>query len=228
MWVAFALQKLLTFFSAKNIRILYIKSAKTVYEMTLNELVKLTTLWTTGPWTQSSVLHMTPNPFSHGTIQIKLGEDRCCWNEGWAKTGAWWILGMKSLFHMAMKKGKLMNTICHMGAIKPRINLRNWADWSGFHCYSVNYSLRGVKQGLLGKAKSGCLRQLLLKTGDCLILVNLHLFYFYENWPLNTADCLIQSTFKTDLIVTGHCRMNREGYAYIVHSAQADLSFSCL
>ena len=36
-------------FSAKNIRILYIKSAKTVIEMTLNKLVKLTTLWTTGP-----------------------------------------------------------------------------------------------------------------------------------------------------------------------------------
>ena len=31
-------------FSAKNIRILYIKSAKIVNEMTLNELVKLTTL----------------------------------------------------------------------------------------------------------------------------------------------------------------------------------------
>ena len=31
-------------FSAKNIRILYIESAKTVDEMTLNELVKLTTL----------------------------------------------------------------------------------------------------------------------------------------------------------------------------------------
>ena len=49
MWVAFAVQKLLNFFSAKNIRILYIVSAKTVNEMTLNELVKLTTLWTTGP-----------------------------------------------------------------------------------------------------------------------------------------------------------------------------------
>ena len=31
-------------FSAKNIRILYIESAKTINEMTLNELVKLTTL----------------------------------------------------------------------------------------------------------------------------------------------------------------------------------------
>ena len=38
-------------FSAKNIRILYIESAKTVNKMTLNELVKLMTLWTTGPWT---------------------------------------------------------------------------------------------------------------------------------------------------------------------------------
>ena len=37
-------------FSAKNIRILCIKSAKTFDEMTLNELVKLTTLWTNGPW----------------------------------------------------------------------------------------------------------------------------------------------------------------------------------
>ena len=43
---AFAVQKLLTFLSAKNIRILYIESAKTVNEMILNEL---TTLWTTGP-----------------------------------------------------------------------------------------------------------------------------------------------------------------------------------
>ena len=40
--VAFAV--LLHIFSAKNIRILCIESAKTVNEMTLNELVKLTTL----------------------------------------------------------------------------------------------------------------------------------------------------------------------------------------
>ena len=47
MWVAFA--KATHIFSAKNIRILYIESAKTVNEMTLNELVKLTTLWIAGP-----------------------------------------------------------------------------------------------------------------------------------------------------------------------------------
>ena len=44
MGVAFAVQKLLTFFQQKNIRILYIESTKTVNEMTLNELVKLTML----------------------------------------------------------------------------------------------------------------------------------------------------------------------------------------
>ena len=43
------MQKLLRFFSAKNIRILYIESAKTVNEMTLNELVKLTTFEQSGP-----------------------------------------------------------------------------------------------------------------------------------------------------------------------------------
>ena len=41
--ICFALQKLLTFFSAKIIRKLCIESAKTVNEMTLNEPVKLTT-----------------------------------------------------------------------------------------------------------------------------------------------------------------------------------------
>ena len=45
-------------FSAKNIRILYIESAKTVNEMTLNELVKLTTLWTTGPWLSPPQLYI--------------------------------------------------------------------------------------------------------------------------------------------------------------------------
>ena len=49
MWVAFAVQKLLTFFQQINNRIMYIESPKTVNEMTFNELVKLTTLWTIGP-----------------------------------------------------------------------------------------------------------------------------------------------------------------------------------
>ena len=47
-------------FSAKNIKIMYIESAKTVNEMTLNKLVKLTTLWTTGPWTIRGTLPSSP------------------------------------------------------------------------------------------------------------------------------------------------------------------------
>ena len=37
-------------FSAKNIRILYIESTRAVNKMTLNKLIKLMMLWTTGPW----------------------------------------------------------------------------------------------------------------------------------------------------------------------------------
>ena len=43
-------------FSATNIRILYIESSKTVNEMTLNELIKLMMLWTTGPRKSSKML----------------------------------------------------------------------------------------------------------------------------------------------------------------------------
>ena len=54
-------------FSAKNFRILYIESAKTVNEMTLNELVKLTTLWTTGPRLPDQGLHMAGQSLSRNT-----------------------------------------------------------------------------------------------------------------------------------------------------------------
>ena len=54
MWVAFACSAKAThILSAKNIIILYIESAKTVNKMTLNEPVKLTMLWTTGPCSES-------------------------------------------------------------------------------------------------------------------------------------------------------------------------------
>ena len=46
---SFCTAKATHIFSAKNIRILYIESAKSVNKTNLNELVKLTTLWTTGP-----------------------------------------------------------------------------------------------------------------------------------------------------------------------------------
>ena len=55
--------------SAKNIKILYIESAKTVNEMTLNELVKLTTLWTTGP----SIFGWKESTFSGTMTSIQSG-----------------------------------------------------------------------------------------------------------------------------------------------------------
>ena len=56
-------------FSAKNIRILYSESAKTVNKMTLNELVKLTTLWTTGP---SSIISSVSGHFGPFTLSSSL------------------------------------------------------------------------------------------------------------------------------------------------------------
>ena len=78
MWVAFAMQKLLTFFSAKKIRILSIESAKTCNEMTLNELVKLMTLWTTEPISYVSLTSLitTVDVFNFTVHFINLGVSR--------------------------------------------------------------------------------------------------------------------------------------------------------
>ena len=54
-WKNVSSAKATPIFSAKTIRILCIESAKTVNKMTLNELVKLTMLWTTGPWNMNKV-----------------------------------------------------------------------------------------------------------------------------------------------------------------------------
>ena len=48
MWVAFALQKLLTFLQ-QNINALESTLDTTVIKFAINKLVKLTMLWTTGP-----------------------------------------------------------------------------------------------------------------------------------------------------------------------------------
>ena len=56
MWGAFALQKLLTFFSAKNISTLDFRRTRRLNESLTNDFVKLTMLWTTGPWTNFSMV----------------------------------------------------------------------------------------------------------------------------------------------------------------------------
>ena len=59
----FLLKKSTHIFSAKNIRILYIESAKTVNEMTLNDLLMLMMLWQLGPNHQFLFkLMKTPGP----------------------------------------------------------------------------------------------------------------------------------------------------------------------
>ena len=50
MWEAFAVQKLFSFFSTTNISITGYKVVKHLTSWPLNELVKLTMLWTTWPW----------------------------------------------------------------------------------------------------------------------------------------------------------------------------------
>ena len=64
------------FFFSKNIRILYIESAKIVNEMTLNELIKLTTLWTTGPWS-TSTLDISTSLISKKTLISKRKSGPC-------------------------------------------------------------------------------------------------------------------------------------------------------
>ena len=49
---------------------LYMESAKTVNEMTLNELVKLTTLQTTGPSLSSA-------EFTHAKLNVVMNERNC-------------------------------------------------------------------------------------------------------------------------------------------------------
>ena len=103
-------------FSAKNIRILYIDCAKTVNEMTLNELVKLTTLWTTGPWTQWS-------------------EDQKIWSTVWWSTekhftGITWHL--HQLLRRYMSQRTTNPTKWHVRPVKTQISLDIRPGWPVF------------------------------------------------------------------------------------------------
>ena len=73
MWVAFA--KLLTFFQQKISEYFVLNLLQTVNEMTLNELVKLTTLWTTGPWSFQGGSFVVPHCLCVGGF---LGLDCVC------------------------------------------------------------------------------------------------------------------------------------------------------
>ena len=58
MWEAFAVQKLLSFFQQKNFSVFGYNVAKHLTSWPLNELVKLRMLWTTGPRSLTSLVHV--------------------------------------------------------------------------------------------------------------------------------------------------------------------------
>ena len=82
MWVAFAVRAKAThIFSAKKFRILYIESTKTVNEMTFNELIKLTTIWTTGPSTLGTYffpVYDNPASWISGRVLVLCDNDQIC------------------------------------------------------------------------------------------------------------------------------------------------------
>ena len=67
-------------FSGNIVRILYIESAKTVNEMTLNELVKLTRLWTTEPRTFNKRYHNKSTALERSVINYP--KVVVAWEEG--------------------------------------------------------------------------------------------------------------------------------------------------
>ena len=92
--------------SAKNIRILYIESAKTVNEMTLNELVKLTMLWTTGPrilWKPETSL--TPKNLTIHQVWIFTNVSVITDYNGWFCDRSPWIMECMHQTLMGMRKG---------------------------------------------------------------------------------------------------------------------------
>ena len=82
-------------FSAKNIRILCIESAKTANEMTFNELVKLTMLWTTGPC-KLFFIKLTEHSIYHCNV-CNVMMQHCC-HIFWVCTTVQWS---HTIFHYA-------------------------------------------------------------------------------------------------------------------------------
>ena len=114
-------------FSTKNIRILYIESAKTVNEMTLNELVKLTMLWTTGPrliWALV-VWICCRNPFL------------MTWLKYWYKD---WVAHSS---HTALKMSTLMFTTLWL--IQQMIKYWHFSYFYQITGYNISYKLSPVE-----------------------------------------------------------------------------------
>ena len=113
-------------FSAKNIRILYIESAKTDNEMTLNQLVKLTTLWTTGP----RLKEYPDKRFSY-----------------FFPTGQCYIPNIKRL-GLALSDKKIFKVFCYISLCKTCLP---WGVGGGEHFWPQGYNLNNLSRGPLGE-----------------------------------------------------------------------------
>ena len=112
-------------FSAKNIRILYIKSAKTVNEMTLNELVKLTTLWTTGPrW--SNYANEQSGWFLAYATRREEPELQCC------SAKATHIFSAKNIRILYIESAKTVNEMTLNELVKLTTLWTNGPRWSNY------------------------------------------------------------------------------------------------
>ena len=132
-------------FSAKNIRILYIESAKTVNEMTLNELVKLTTLWTTGPWIPFSQISQTDLDLFFTHSQGFLQPHDLQHKKNVPFTCTLQRLVLVSAFHAAWSGPSLFINIFYSWFCrwtdKALIRLHKYAGWSGSWLYACDKDL---------------------------------------------------------------------------------------
>ena len=145
-------------FSAKNIRILYIESAKTVNEMTLNELVKLTTFWTTWAW--SIVFLISPQKHilwvcskCHGPHHMFCGEIRqISILFGWKRHHIWsydsslywsWYFVRLSQLMIQMKRQSLPSIAHDMYGIQTIVTKLGILIWSALVMVKIK-----VKKGL--------------------------------------------------------------------------------
>ena len=118
-------------FSAKNIRILYIESAKTVNEMTLNELVKLTMLWTTGPCMTTILIY--PSLDSLEAIEGNVtSEDTDQTAEAQADLNLCWLRKSYCRFCLALAHIVIVQNF-HTPTFLTKWHI-NIADPEGLHC----------------------------------------------------------------------------------------------
>ena len=113
MWVAFAFH---IFFSAKNTCELDIELTRTLNILTINELVKLAMLWTTGPWALSPWAATWENVPSETCIQRRL------------KSACAFAPSDQSL--PCPHEETLQLGYSKMRSVKILIRLRECADWS--------------------------------------------------------------------------------------------------